>query len=811
MMQRGLRHALRMLIRNPGLTVVAVLALTLGIGLSTTMFSIVYGILLRGLPFEDSHQLVFLSRNSVTAGSVRLAIPLRDLWAWQEWQSTFTAIAGWARGSFSLGGDEAAPERLSGAYVTPNVFSLLQTQPILGRGFTEGDDLPGTNPVVIIGYSVWQSRLAGDSDVLGRTIRVNGEAMTVVGVMPQGFEFPTIDHLWIPLRYDPVQVARGGGPTVNGLGRLRDGVSRAAALGDLAVIARQLEREYPETHQGIGVNVEPYIETLVGRELTALAFTMLAPVFGVMLIACSNVANLLLARAVVRTKELAIRSALGSSRMRAVALLLTEAGTLAVLGGVLGVGFAWIGIRLFNNSMVNNWGPPPFWVDISLNGAVMLLVLGLIMTAAVAAGTVPAVQASRVNLNAVLQDESRGTSSLRIGRFSRALVSLEIALSCGLLVPAALATRSAMRVGQMDFDFATHDVFMATIPTNQYEYPDDAARLRFYEDLLARLEAEPGVISCALSSAVPGLGSGATAIGVEGVTYQSDRDFPVVRWAAVTPGFFETLGVELRQGRGFESWDNRDGDPVTIVNQSFVERFLAGRDPLGRRIRFGRSASDTVWRTIVGVVPDMMMNRRTRGGMMDEAPEGVYLPLAQMPRHSPNLLIRAAGPPLGLAGTVRTVLAAIDPDRPLANVNTLAAAIDDANWMYRALGTLFGIFGLAALFLASVGLYGVMAFSVGRRTGEFGVRMALGARAGDVLRLVLSEGARQLIVGLVIGLGIAVVLARLLRTALFQVEPNDPVTFVIVVTALVAAGISACLIPARRATRVDPIEALRVE
>jgi putative ABC transport system permease protein len=811
MMQRGLRHALRMLIRNPGLTVVAVLALTLGIGLSTTMFSIVYGILLRGLPFEDSHQLVFLSRNNVTAGSARLAIPLRDLWAWQERQSTFTAIAGWARGSFSLGGDEAVPERLSGAYVTPNVFSLLQTQPILGRGFTEGDDLPGTNPVVIIGYSVWQSRLAGDSDVLGRTIRVNGEAMTVVGVMPQGFEFPTIDHLWIPLRYDPVQVAQGGGPTVNGLGRLRDGVSRAAALGDLVVIARQLAREYPETNQGIGVNVEPYIETLVGRELTALAFTMLAPVFGVMLIACSNVANLLLARAVVRTKELAIRSALGSSRMRAVALLLTEAGTLAVLGGVLGVGFAWIGIRLFNNSMVNNWGPPPFWVDISLNGAVMLLVLGLIMTAAVAAGTVPAVQASRVNLNAVLQDESRGTSSLRIGRFSRALVSLEIALSCGLLVPAALATRSAMRVGQMDFDFATHDVFMATIPTNQYEYPDDATRLRFYEDLLARLEAEPGVISCALSSAVPGLGSAPTAIGVEGVTYQSDRDFPVVRWAAVTPGFFEMLGVELRQGRSFESWDNRDGDPVTIVNQSFVERFLAGRDPLGRRIRFGRSASDTLWRTIVGVVPDMMMNRRTRGGMMDEAPEGVYLPLAQIPRHSPNLLIRASVPPLGLAGTVRTVLAAIDPDRPLANVNTLAAAIDDANWMYRALGTLFGIFGLAALFLASVGLYGVMAFSVGRRTGEFGVRMALGARAGDVLRLVLSEGARQLIVGLVIGLGIAVVLARLLRTALFQVEPNDPVTFVIVVTALAAAGISACLIPARRATRVDPIEALRVE
>ena len=811
MMHGDLRYAFRMLVRDPGLTAIAVLALTLGIGLSTTMFSIVYGTILRGLPFEDSHQLVFVSRNNVAASSARLPIVLRDLWAWQERQSTLTGIAGWARGSFSLGGDEAAPEQRSGAYVTPNIFSLLRAQPILGRGFSEGDDLPGADPVVIIGYSVWQSRLAGDPDVLERTIRVNGEAMTIVGVMPQGFEFPTMDHVWVPLTYDPVQVMEGRGPTVNGLGRLRNGVSRAAALADLAGIARQLEREYPESNQGLGVNVEPYIETLVGRELIALAFTMLAPVFGVMLIACSNVANLLLARAVVRTKELAIRSALGSSRVRAVALLLTEAGMLAVLGGVLGVGLAWVGIRLFSNSMVNNWGPPPFWVDISLNGAVMLLVLGLIITAAVTAGTVPAVQASGVNINAVLQDESRGSSSLRIGRFSRALVILEIALSCGLLVPAALATKSAMRVGQMDFDFATQDVFVATIPTNQNEYADEDVRLRFYEDILARLAEEPGVISSALSSAVPGLSSSGTAMGVEGVTYQSDRDFPVVRWAAVTPAFFETLGVELRQGRGFESWDNRDGELVVIVNLSFVERFLAGRDPLGRRIRFGRSASDTVWRTIVGVVPDMMMNRRTRGGMMDEAPEGVYLPLAQLPRHSPNLLIRASGPPLGLAGTVRNVLANIDPDRPLSNVNTLAAAIADLNWLYRALGTLFGIFGLAALVLACIGLYGVMAFSVGRRTGEFGVRMALGARAGDVVRLVLTEGARQLVIGLAVGLGIAVVLARLLGTALFQVEPNDPVTYFIVVAILVAAGLIACLIPARRATGVDPIEALRVE
>jgi predicted permease len=439
----------------------------------------------------------------------------------------------------------------------------------------------------------------------------------------------------------------------------------------------------------------------------------------------------------------------------------------------------------------------------------MLLVLGLIIIAAVVAGTVPAVQASGVDVNAVLQDESRGTSSLRIGRFSRALVVVEIALSCGLLVPAALATKSAMRVGQMDFGFNTEDVFIADIPTNPTEYPDAESRLRFYEELLARVMAEPGVINCALSSAPPGLSSGGTAMGVEGVTYQSDRDFPVVRWAAVTPAFFETLGVGLRQGRGFESWDDNDGDRVAIVNRSFVERFLAGTDPLGRRVRFGRSATDTVWRTIIGVVPDMMMNRRTRGGMMDEAPEGVYLPLAQMPTHSPDLLIRSSGPPLALSGTVRTILAAIDPDRPLSNVNTLAGAIDEENWLYRVLGTLFGIFGLAALFLASVGLYGVMAFWVGRRTGEFGVRMALGARAGDVLLLVLTEGTRQLIIGLVAGLGIAVVLARLLSTALFQVEPNDPVTFSIVVAILVAAGLIACLIPARRATGVDPIEALR--
>ncbi|UCG87551.1 MAG: ABC transporter permease [Gemmatimonadota bacterium] len=806
-----LRYSLRMLLHYPGLTLIAVIALALGIGLTATTFSIVYGTIIRGLPFEDSHQLVLITRNNLSAGNARLGVVLRDLWAWQDRQSTFHDIGGWLGYSFSLGSDEAAPEQRTGAFITPNLFDVLRVQPVLGRGFDDQDDKPGAAPVAIIGHTVWQNRFAGDPGVLGRTIRANGEPKTIVGVMPEGFGFPTFEDVWFPLTYNPDNVATGGGPGFNSLARLTNGVSMNAGRDDLNTIARQLEQEYPETNTGIGVNVESYIETRVGSELVAIALTMLGTVFGVLLIACSNVANLLLARAAVRAKEMAIRSALGASRGRVIVLLFTEALALACLGGLAGIGVAWVGIRLFNISMVANFSPVPFWVDISLNGMVLLFVVALIVAATLIAGTIPALQASGANLNVVLQDESRGTSSLRLGRFSRVLVVLEIALSCGLLIPAGLMTKSAVQVADMDFGFSTDDIFIAGIPLYDRRYPDSDTRVRFYDDLVGRLKGKPGVINVALTSALPGLGAGGTAMGVEGVTYQTERDFPMVRWAAVTPDFFQTFNVEIRSGRAFELSDDLDGERVAIVNESFVDRYLHGSEPLGRRIRFGRSASDTVWRTIVGVAPDMMINRRRRGGVMDEGPEGVYLPLAQVTTLRPKVAIRSSRPPLALTDLVRTELAAVDPDQALSDVNTLQDAINDLNWMYRMLGTLFGIFGLTALCLASIGLYGVMAFSVSRRTGEFGVRMSLGASAGSLLRLILKEGGRHLLIGLVFGLLVAALLSRLLSAILFGVEPTDPFTVVVVVAALGTTGLVACLVPAMRATSVDPMEALRIE
>ena len=740
-----------------------------------------------------------------------MLVSLPDLEDWRERQTAFEDIAGFLGIWINLSGSGVAPERRTGASITPNLFDILRVHPMIGRNFTAEDGLPGAAKVAIIGFAVWENRYAGRPDVLGETIRVDGVSRTIVGVMPESFAFPNSEDIWLPVSIDLLPTIRVGGPGLLGLGRIRDYVSLGSARADLAGVARQLEQEHPETNRGVGVHVAPYIEEVVSKEGMALLYTMMGAVFGVLLIACSNVANLLLARTVVRAKELAIRAALGANRVRLILQILSESLMLAASGGVLGVGVAWAGVRFINVSFVDKFSPVPFWMNITLDGSVVIFVVALIVIAALAAGLVPAIQASGANMNALLQDETRGTSSLRLGKLSKALVVLEIALSCGLLVPAGLMTKSVVRLGQMTTGFATEDIFVARVPLSRSDYADAASRVRLYGELLRELEGKPGITAVALASALPGLGSGGSRIGIEGVAYESDRDMPVVRWAATTPGFFDAFGVAVLQGRPFQSLDNLDNERVVIVNESFARRFLDGKDRVGTRLRFGTTASDTVWRSIVGVVPDLMMNQRTGRGRVGEAPEGVYVPLKQSTTMNPAIAIRSMIPPAVLLTMIRDVIAAIDPDLPISDVGTMAEAIETENLVLRMLGWWFGSFGVAALLLASVGLYGVMAFSVRRRVGEIGVRMALGAQTSTVLRLMLKDGARQLALGLLIGLGLAIALSRLVAGVLFQVEAGDFVTFVSVTMTLGVTGLIACWIPARNATRVDPVQALRVE
>lgn len=801
---KDLRYGGRMLRKNPGIAAISVLAFTLGIGLTTTMFSIVYGALYRGLPFEEPEELLHIGRNNLPQDLDDVDMTIHDFADYREQQTAFEGVAAFSMRSSYLADSEDRPERYTGTFISANFLDLLGVRPLAGRGFREGEDSPDAAPVILLGYNVWRDRYGMNSDVIGRTVRLNGEAMTVIGIMPEGFEFPIDNHLWTPLRVNPLAVERGQGPALEAFGRLRDGVSMEQAQTQLSAIAQRLALEYPETNEGVGAIVKPYTTEFIGDEPVQLLHFMLLAVFLVLLIACANVANLLLSRAAVRTKEVAIRSALGASRSRVVVQLLAEAFTIAAVGGVLGLGVGWVGVQLFNRAIVDV--NPPFWIDIKIDPVAVLFVMALVVVSSLVAGIVPALKASGANMNDVLKDESRGSSGLRIGKLSKGLVVAELALSFGLLVGAGLMIKSVVNASSIDFGFHTETVFTARLGLPAADYPDSLSQTQFYDRLEPLLEARYGAETVTLARTFPGLGSIVSRFAVEGETYERDQDHPNTRWVRITPGYFETFGVRLREGRDFTRQDNGTSVPVAIVNQSFAAAFFPGESPLGRRVRLGDSRSEQPWLTIVGVAPDMYLD-----GPENEEPAGLYVPFHQHPDEWVGIAIRTAGNPLAITAEVRDLVASVDANMPIYFIDTLENWIGQSSWFIRVFGTIFMIFGGVALFLASVGLYGVMSFSVQQRTKEMGVRMALGAQGTDVLRLIVRQGITQLTIGLVLGLGLAVALSRGMGILLFGVEPLDPTTFVAIILVLATTGLLASFIPARRATRVDPVMALRYE
>jgi putative ABC transport system permease protein len=707
-----------------------------------------------------------------------------------------------------LSGGDGNPERYDAGVVTTNLFGLLRVQPAMGRSFTETDVEPGAAPVVIIGHTLWRNRFASDPDIVGRTIRANGRPTTVIGVMPDGFGFPVQESLWLPLWADPLPYVRGSGPNYWGFGRLADGVSESQALAELEGIARRLASQYRASNEGVRPLVAPFVEDLLGEEIVGLGFTMLAAVFGVLLVACANVANLLLARAARRVKETAVRTALGASRARVISLLLVEALVLATAGAVLGLGVAHVAVDWFN-AAIRGSPHTPFWLAVELDGTVLLFVLGITVVAALVAGGVPALQASGTDVHEVLKDDSRGSTSLHMGKFTKSLVVAEIALSCGLLVGAGLMIKTVANLREMDYGFATEDIFTARVALSANDYAAAGDVRTFYDELLRRMTNTAGVEAIALASSFPGMGAPGTRFALEGEAYESVRDYPIARFARVTPGFLAVLGVEPRQGRDFSVLDDANTMPVVIVNESFARKFAPGGDVVGRRLQM--ASGERPWRTIVGVVPDLVMNGRGRGGMLDDDAAGVYLPFNQSPARDMGIAMRTSGPPLALTAALRQELNALGPDQPLYGVDILADAIESQNVFYRIVGSAFTTFGLAALLLAAVGLYGVISFSVSRRVHEMGLRMALGAQGRHVLVLILRQGVAQLSLGIAIGLMLAAVLSRLMELSLYDVAPWDPVVFTSVVLTLGITGIVACFVPAQRATRVDPIVALRAE
>ena len=803
---QDLRFGLRMLRKNPGHSLAAVAALGLGIGLVTAMFSIVYGAMLRGLPFEESERLMHLENNNPSRDEPSLEVFLHDFLDWRERQSSFEGLAAYEDGTVNLSGD-GDPERFEGAFISANTFDLLRVQPLLGRGFLPEDDAPQAPPVVVLGYGVWRTRYSGDPKVLGKAVRINGEPGTIVGVMPQGFEFPESQEVWVPLRPDPLRVQRGQGDTLEVLGRLRDGVTLEAARTEMERIAQALAAEHPKTNEGRGAVVKPWIEEEMGPEIAGLLWTMLGACLAVLLIACANVASLMTAKASRRTREIAIRSALGASRSRVVVQLLVESLVVAGLGAVSGVLLARWAIQIFNSVIAET--DPPFWIRIAVDLPALLFAFGTTLVAAVVSGLMPALQASRTDLNEVLKDEGRGSSSFRLGWMSRVVVVGEVAFSCILLVSAGLMIKSVVNIQKLDLGFDPGGLFTARVALFESSYPEEARRVRFVEELRERLAAQPGVASVAAMTSFPGLGSWIETYEVEGRTYPDERDLPRANTSRITPESFATFGVRLLAGRNFGRLDTLESLPVVIVNKSFAERVWPGEDPLGKRIRLrtGEDAPEP-WRTVVGVAPDLQMQGLNNEGR----PEGFYLPLSQACPGFFNLVIKTRnGDPLALTAMVRDQVKAMDEDLPIYFVRSMEESLARASFFPNLFGSLFAIFGLAALLLASVGIYGVIAFSILQRTQEIGIRMALGAQRESVFRMILRQGMLQLLVGLSVGLAVAVPAANLLAGFLFQVEPRDPATFAIVSGLLAAVALLACWIPAQRAMQTDPLVAIRYD
>ena len=796
-----LRFSVRSLRRSPALSAVSILALALGIGLTTAMYSIVHGAL-ADLPIEGADRVMHLERNQPSEGIDSMEVTIHDFLDWRERQTSFEELAGFYTGTANVAGDDAQPERYEGAFLSANAFEVLRARPELGRTFQPGEDSPAAPAVVILGHDLWRNRFRGDPEILGRAVRINGEAMTVVGVMPEGFRFPILQDLWLPLRLDTATLKRGEGLTLEVYGRLRPSATLESARTELQGIAEQLAAAYPETNEGIGAVVKPYTLEYIGEEAVALLYTMLVAVLGVLLIACANVANLLLARTALRSREVAVRTTLGAGRVRVVVGVLAEALVLAAAGAVLGLGLAAVGIGLFERALTQT--DPPYWLTFGIDFQVAGFVVAATLLATLLSGLLPALQASGSRVGEVLKDESRGASSFRLGRLARALVVAEIALACGLLVATGLMIKSVVHLRTTDYGFPVEGVFTARIGLFESDYPEAEERVRFFEGLQEALEARPEVRSVGLTSALPILGTGRNRFAVAGEAYERDQDLPLTREVTVSPGLFETFEVRPLDGRLFSRFDRRGAQPVAIVNRPFAERFFPGESAVGQRIRLGGLETEEPWRTIVGVVPDMAL-----GGPENEDPEGVYLPLAQGEPRFISVVARAEGEPMALAPPVREAVAGLDPYLPIYFVQTLEQAIKREMWFVDIFGAIFAVFGLAGLVLAVVGLYGVMAFSVQRRTQEVGIRMALGADGRNIFALLVRQGAVQLAIGTAAGVGLALALARGIRILLYRVEPWDPSIFAVIVAVILVTGFAATLLPARRAVAVHPAVALR--
>jgi len=817
---QDLRYGARMLAKNPGFALIAILTLALGIGANTAIFSVVNAVLLRPLPYTEPERLVALggtdarkSDGPKTANSCSYP----DFFDWRERNRSFDSMAAYHSAIFTMTGN-GAPAHLSGQVASAELFDVLKAKPYLGRVFTRGDEKvggEGTSRAAVISYGLWQKRFGADPNVLGRSVTLDRKLFQIIGVMRPGFQFPIQAdpvEIWVTLAVDsepsngkkPVTERRGY-RLLDAVGRLKTGVTFPQAQAEMTRLAANLEKEYPDNNTNLGIVLVPLHSYLVGDYRQSLLVVFAAVGF-VLLIACANVANLMLARATARYKEIAVRAALGAGRARIARQLLTESLLLGLGGGLLGLLLAWWGMEALLRFVPENL---PRLSDIALDRWALGFTFTVSLLTGVIFGSAPALHASKIDLIEAMKDEARSSASFGKARLRGALIVAEVAIALALLVGAGLLLQTFVKLQRVDLGFDVHNVLTATVELPEAQYARPEQKIIFYQRLQERVRALPGVTR---ASAILPLPISATVAGgsfqIEGhIAPIGEEPHADMRWANLD--YFNTMKIPLLAGRDFTAQDGLKSPPVVIINQSLAKTYFPNQEPIGKRLElpFGDGTGTTKFQ-IIGVVRDV--KHRTELGS-EYSPE-LYLPYAQLPfLGQMSLVARTQGEPGSLAKAIQNEVAALDHEIVLSDVKTMEQYLSNAVAQPRFSALLFGLFALLALLLAAIGLYSVMAYAVSQRTREVGIRMALGAQTASVFRLMIAQGLKLTLLGVGVGLAGAFALTRLMKTLLFGVKATDPVTFAVIALLLTLVALLACYLPARRATKVDPMIALRSE
>jgi putative ABC transport system permease protein len=801
------KYAVRVLTKDRWMALAAVVTLALGIGANGTVFTCVNAVLLRGLPYAQAGRILHINSRVATTGE-NAGVSYPDFLDMRAGTHAFESLAAFQDGTMNVSDADHPPERLAGAWLTANAFDVLGQRPLLGRSFVPTDDRPGADPVVVLGHGVWADRYGADRGIIGRTIKINEVPATVIGVMPAGVKFPVNADLWQAYVPSAGEQQKRGMRFLSVFGRVRAGSSPAQAQAEMNTIASRLSRQYPETNASVVADVMPFNERFNGGPIKLVFLAMMGAVGFVLLIACANVANLMLARSSRRAREIAVRVALGATRWQIGRQLLVESLIVAIAATGFGLALSVAGTTLFDRA-VEGTGKP-YWIQFTVDYTVLAFLVAVCAATAVLSGLAPALHVSRTDVHETLKEGGRGGSAgKRARRFSSSLVVAELALTVALLAGAGFMIRSFLTLYRMDYGVRAERVLTMRLMLADRKYPRPDDWMAFHDRLSERFAAVPGLAASSLASNLPLGGGGQRELEIEGQARNAALPSqPAVTVITVGPGYFETLELPIRRGRAFRSQDGRPGAEAAIVSERWVERFAPRENPVGRRIRLKTEGNASPWLTIVGVSPSVQQRSPQAGEDVDPV---VYVPFRQEPGRAAFVLARGNAAPTALAKVLREEVRQVDADQPVFRVRSLADALAEARWPYRVFGGLLGVFALIALVLSAVGIYAVTSYAVAQRRQEIGVRMALGANGAQVTWLVMRRAAWQLGLGLGVGLAAAVGVGRVLHSIVVRGVTGDPATYLVVVGIFVAVTVLASIVPSRRATRLDPLAVLRAE